>query len=42
MNPDCLPCAGASHPTIKRPVGRKVFLDMKISDSSTLTMGKQS
>jgi len=27
MNPDCLPCAGASRPTINRPVGRTVFLD---------------
>jgi hypothetical protein len=43
MNPDCLPCAGASRPTIKQPVGRKVFLgDMKTSDSSTPTMSKQS
>jgi len=30
MHPDCLPCAGASRPTIKRPVGRKKFLDTKI------------
>jgi len=23
MNPDCLPCAGASRPTIEQPVGKK-------------------
>jgi hypothetical protein len=52
MIPDCLPCAGASRPTIKRLVGRKVFLNMKIlenfgqnfkiSNSSTPTVCKQS
>jgi len=26
MNSDCLPCAGASRPTIKRPVGRGEIL----------------
>jgi len=26
MNPDCLPCAGVSRPTMKRPVGRGKFL----------------
>jgi len=44
MNPDCLPCAGASRPTIKRPVGRTVCLEMKVfenSDNSTPAMGKQ-
>jgi hypothetical protein len=47
MTPDCSPCAGASRLAIKRPVGRKVILDMKglkFSDRSTRTptMGKQS
>jgi len=26
MNSDCLPCAGASRPMIKRPLGRESFL----------------
>jgi len=41
-NPVSLPYAGASHPTIRRPVG-KMFFSMKISasDRSTPTVGKQ-